>query len=60
MLSGDTPANAKQKKFVAQAVYEPQHGLDEIRQFYETLTTNLVHRESNRFGTTYQLDAVRE
>jgi hypothetical protein len=60
MLSGDAPANAEQKKFVGQAVYGPQHGLEEIRQFYETLTTNLVRRESYRFGEAYILDAVRE
>ena len=60
MLSGDAPANAEQKKFVGQAVYAPQHGLEEVRQFYEALTTNLVQRESYRFGETYILDAVKE
>jgi hypothetical protein len=61
MLSGDAPANAEQRKFVDNAVYCPKnHGQDEIRQFYETLTTKLVKKHSNKLRNTYTLDAVRE
>ena len=60
MLSGDSPANAEQKKFVEHAVYCPAHGLDQVRQFYEKLTTNLVKQKSHKLRHTYTLDAVRE
>jgi len=60
MLSGDSPANAEQKVFVKNAVYKPQVGLDEIRQFYEGLTTKLIHENSRKLGDVYQLDVVRE
>lgn len=60
MLSGDKPANAQQKSFVRNAVYGPQEGLDEVRQFYERITTDLVHQQSHKLRQQYQLDAVRE
>lgn len=60
MLSGDTPANASQKAFVKDAVYSPQNGLDEIRRFYEDITTKLIHENSRTLGDFNQLDVVRE
>ena len=60
MLSGDAPANSEQKDFVAHAMYGPTKGLHEIRQFYETVTAKLVHKNSLKLRNTYQLDAVRE
>lgn len=60
MLSGDSPANAEQKVFVKNAVYSPQHGLDEIRRFYEEITTKLIHENSRTLGHFNQLDVVRE
>lgn len=60
MLSGDSPANAKQKVFVKNAVYSPQHGLDEIRRFYEGTTTKFIHEYSRKLGDFIQLDVVRE
>lgn len=60
MLSGDSPANAEQKVFVKNAVYKPQGGLDEIRQYYEVITTKLIHENSRKLGDVYQLDIVRE
>lgn len=60
MLSGDLPANAEQKVFVKNAVYSPQNGLDEIRRYYEEITTKLIHENSRTLGNFIQLDVVRE
>ena len=60
MLSGDTPSNAEQKAFIGKALYCPSHGLDEIRKFYETLTANLIQKQSCKLRNGYQLDIVRE
>lgn len=60
MLSGDSPANAEQKLFVGNAIYKPQHGLDQIRKFYENLTEKLIHEKSRQLGGYFQLDVVKE
>ena len=60
MLSGDKPWNRDQKKHCEHALYDPCDGLDEIRKFYETITTKLVHDGSNKLRHCYQLDAVRD
>ena len=60
MLSGDKPANAEQKKFVGNAIYSPTKGLEEVREFYENLTTNLLKQKSHKLGESYQVDIVRE
>ena len=60
MLSGDSPANAEQRVFVKNAIYKPQGGLDEIRQFYEGITSKLIHENSRKLGEYYQIDVVRE
>lgn len=60
MLSGDSPAEAQQKVFVKNAVYCPQHGLDEIRQFYEETTTRMIHDNSRKLGDSFQLDVVKD
>ncbi|KAF6222366.1 hypothetical protein HO133_001452 [Letharia lupina] len=59
MLSDDSGASARQKWFVHNAFYKPPDGLEEIRQFYETLTMQLVRQNSAKLGKIYQLDAVR-
>lgn len=60
MLSGDSPANALQKESVKDAVYGPQHGLEEIREYYENITTRLILKNSHKLGDFYQLDVVKE
>ena len=59
MLSDDSQACAIQKISVRRALSEPLDGLDQIRQFYETLTMQLVRQNSAKLGKIYQLDAVR-
>ena len=61
MLSGDGPREAVQKTFTWDAMYCPVNGLDEVRQFYEDLITQLVEIRSHRIRDEwYQLDAVRD
>ena len=59
MLSDDSSASATQKVFVIDALYRFPTSLVEIRQFYETLTMQLVRQNSVKLGKFYQLDAVR-
>lgn len=61
MLSGDKPANAKQRKEMNAALYKPQDTLNEVRKFYETVTTDLIRKNKRKLGTqTYQIDIVQE
>ena len=61
MLGVDTAEGAVQHSEVDHAIYCPVNGLDEIRQFYEALTMQLVESRSESLrGEWYQLDAVRD
>jgi len=61
MLSGDGPQEAVQKSEVDKAVYCPVKWEDEVRLFYEDITTQFVQTSSERLcGNRFQLDAVRE
>ena len=61
MLSGDSVANAMQRKEVQNAMYCPVNGLAQVQTFYEDLTTQLVVARSERLrGEWYQLDACRD
>lgn len=60
MLSGDSPANAEQRRFVNECLYEPKAILEEVRQLYETITTDLLRGHSRKLGKGYQVDIVRE
>jgi hypothetical protein len=61
MLGVDTTAGAVQKSEITHAVYCPAKGLEEVRLFYEDLTTQLVEGRSESLrGDWYQLDAVRD
>jgi hypothetical protein len=61
MLSGDEPQNAAQRSDVLNAIYCPIHWEEQVRTFYEDVTTQLVEAKSERLrGNLFQLDAVRE
>jgi hypothetical protein len=61
MLSGDKPWNAEQKKFCWHALYSPDDGLTQIRDYYEAVTTKLVQIYKLKLrNTTFQIDAVRD
>lgn len=61
MLSGDKPANAEQRAEINNALYCPVGWKNEIRKFYEALTTQLVEIKSDKLrGKLYQLDACRD
>lgn len=60
MLGWDNDASIKQHKAVANALYSPNKGLEQMRQYYETITNDLIHRNSHKLRDSYQLDAVRD
>jgi hypothetical protein len=60
MLSGDEPWNANQKKICYHALYDPVKGLDQIRDFYDTVTTDLITTKSIKLRDRYQIDLVRD
>lgn len=61
MLSGDGPQEAVQKSEILNAMFCPVHWEEEVRKFYEDLTTQLVETKSKRLrGDWFQLDAVQE
>lgn len=60
MLSGDTPANARQRAFVKECLYSPAEGLNEVRRFYEAVTDQFIRQHSRKIGNVCQVDIVRE
>ncbi|KAJ3453403.1 hypothetical protein MRS44_017650 [Fusarium solani] len=60
MLSGDALANAEQRQFVKQCLYSPEKGLEEVRQFYESITATLLRQHGRKIGESYQVDIVRD
>ncbi|KPM39214.1 Psi-producing oxygenase A [Neonectria ditissima] len=60
MLSGDSPANARQRVEVQRCLYSPKDGLEEVRRFYQDITTKLLQQRSRKIGDTYQVDVVKD
>ncbi|KAL3479234.1 heme peroxidase [Aspergillus californicus] len=60
MLSGDSAANAAQGDFVLGALYKPADALQQVQRLYESVTTDLIHRNSRKLGASYQIDIVRD
>ncbi|KAL5603616.1 hypothetical protein FOVSG1_006366 [Fusarium oxysporum f. sp. vasinfectum] len=60
MLSGDSPANAQQRTEVQKCLYSPENGLEQVKQFYEQVTANLIRQNSRRIGGSYQIDVVKD
>ncbi|KAL2872843.1 peroxidase/cytochrome P450 family protein [Aspergillus lucknowensis] len=60
MLSGDSTANANQRTFVSERLYRPPDGLEQVQRFYESITSDLIRRNSRKVGNSYQLDIVRD
>jgi hypothetical protein len=60
MLSGDSIADSQQREFVKRCLFKPQNALEEVRKFYEALTSSLIRRCSRKIGESYQVDAVSE
>ena len=42
------------------ALYDPVKGLNQIRDFYDTVTTNLIKTKSIKLRDRYQIDLVRD
>ncbi|KAG8417322.1 hypothetical protein J3459_012415 [Metarhizium acridum] len=60
MLSGDAPANTEQRHFVQKCLYSPENGLEEVKQFYESITAKLIRQHSHKVGESHQMDIVRD
>jgi hypothetical protein len=60
MLSGDKPKDAEQKRVCMHALYSPDRGVDQIRDFYSKLTDNLIAAKSIKLRDRYQIDVVRD
>ncbi|KAH8668546.1 heme peroxidase [Xylariales sp. PMI_506] len=60
MLSGDKPWDTAQKSLCMHALYDPTTGLDQIRNFYNTVTTELIRKKSVKMRDYYQIDAIRD
>jgi hypothetical protein len=60
MLSGDKPWNAQQKLTCMHALYDPAQGLNQIRDFYDTVTHDLIKKSSIKLRDRYQIDLVRD
>lgn len=60
MLSGDKPANAKQRNEIQDTMYRQNDTLEEVREFYETITTDLIRKSRRKLGQGYQIDIVKD
>ncbi|RHZ50671.1 peroxidase/cytochrome P450 family protein [Aspergillus thermomutatus] len=60
MLSGDSAANAEQRRFVNECLYEPKTILQEVRKLYESITLDLLRDKSLKLGDCYHVDIVRD
>jgi hypothetical protein len=61
MLSGDSAANAEQRTFMAERLYRVPDALEQVRRFYESITADLIRRNSKQLGnSSCQVDVVRE
>ncbi|KAL4777371.1 heme peroxidase [Aspergillus nidulans var. acristatus] len=61
MLSGDSAANAEQRTFMAERLYRVPDALEQVRRFYESITADLIRRNSKQLGnSSCQVDVVRD
>ncbi|KAL5001260.1 heme peroxidase [Aspergillus recurvatus] len=61
MLSGDAAANAEQRTFMAERLYRVPDALEQVRRFYESITVDLIQRNSKKLGSSScQIDIVRD
>lgn len=61
MLSYDTDNEVTQRNFVDKSLYCPRHALQEVRDFYEFTTMELIKAQMHKLTPkVFQLDAVRD
>ncbi|GFF88042.1 psi-producing oxygenase A [Aspergillus udagawae] len=60
MLSGDSTANADQRRLVNECLYEPKTILEDVQKLYESITTDLLHEKSFKLRDCYHVDIVRD
>ena len=59
MLSGDTPFHTQQRKTMAKALYR-DNWHKEVKDFYEYITTRLLHENACKIAGINQVDITRE
>jgi cytochrome P450 len=59
MLGGDDPEHIAQRKFLGQAIFDPENSINDFRNFFEATTTNLVRKYSTRFRNSFEVDIVK-
>ncbi|KAF2152176.1 heme peroxidase [Myriangium duriaei CBS 260.36] len=59
-LSGYKPSTSEQKAICIRALYDPAEGLDEILDYYDTVTNELIRIKSIKMRDHNQIDAVRD
>ncbi|KAL4791504.1 heme peroxidase [Aspergillus venezuelensis] len=60
MLNGDSAPYAEQRRFMAERLYRPVDAIEQVRRFYESITTDLLRRHSRKLGGSYQIDIVKD
>jgi hypothetical protein len=60
MLSGDGPWYTNQRLEVGKAIYGPSHSSEQISEFFEAMTTELLKERGYELGDRCRVDAVRE
>lgn len=70
MLSGDEPVNAESRTLMENALYQGESSrvipkgnekwLNEVKTFYENITTKLLQQKSFKLGAMNQVDIVRD
>jgi len=59
MLGVDTPDGIKQHAFIKEKVlYEPEKGMQEIRDLYNEITTDLINQNQRKLRSGFLLDIV--
>lgn len=71
MLAGDEPVNAESRKLIENVLYQGESSrvviprgnekwLQEVKTFYENITTKLLQQKSYKLGAMNQVDLVRD
>ena len=59
MISGDAPVNAQSRNLMKPALYT-RNWKEEVKNFYEDITLELLHRNAYQLAGTSQIDIVRD
>jgi cytochrome P450 len=60
MLAGDTPANAKSRKMMQNALYIEGKWEREVKEYYEMITEKLLKQKAYKLGNLNEVDIIRD